>query len=70
VDWLEPLVPPSAATPLLVLFHGLEGSSSSHSVRPFAQVAQALGWRMVAHHASPGSPHEVHEMAEVATVLH
>jgi len=29
-----------------------------------------LGWRMVAHHASPGSPHEVHEMVEMATVLH
>jgi hypothetical protein len=50
VDWLEPLAPPSAATPLLVLFHGLEGSSSSHSVRPFAQVAQALGWRFAVPH--------------------
>lgn len=29
-----------------------------------------LGWRMVAHHASPGAAHEVHEMAEMATVLH
>lgn len=29
-----------------------------------------LGCRMVAHHASPGSPHEVHEMVEMATVLH
>ena len=29
-----------------------------------------LGWRMVSHHASPGAAHEIHEMAEMATVLH
>ncbi len=29
-----------------------------------------LGWRLVAHHASPGSSHEVQEMLESATVLH
>ncbi|MBP7565859.1 MAG: nuclear transport factor 2 family protein [Burkholderiaceae bacterium] len=30
----------------------------------------AQGWRMVAHHASPGSPHEVAEVAERPAVLH
>ncbi|MCY7370659.1 MAG: nuclear transport factor 2 family protein, partial [Polaromonas sp.] len=30
----------------------------------------SLGWRMVAHHASPGTPHELHEVSETPTVLH
>jgi ketosteroid isomerase-like protein len=28
------------------------------------------GWRMVAHHASPGSPNEMQEVSDVPTVLH
>ena len=28
------------------------------------------GWRMVAHHASPGTPHELHEINDTPTVLH
>jgi ketosteroid isomerase-like protein len=30
----------------------------------------AQGWRLVAHHASPGSPHEVHEVADAPSTLH
>ena len=30
----------------------------------------AQGWRMVAHHASPGTPHEMQEVSEIPTVLH
>ena len=30
----------------------------------------ALGWRIVAHHASPGTPHETPEVAEAPAVLH
>ncbi|MBN9410493.1 MAG: nuclear transport factor 2 family protein [Burkholderiales bacterium] len=30
----------------------------------------AQGWRMVAHHASPGSPHEVADVSERPAVLH
>lgn len=30
----------------------------------------AQGWRLVAHHASPGTPSEVQEIAEVPQVLH
>jgi predicted alpha/beta-fold hydrolase len=58
VDWLEPLTARAEPTPLLVLFHGLEGSSSSHTVRPFAQVAQQLGWRFAIPHfrGCSGSP--------------
>jgi predicted alpha/beta-fold hydrolase len=36
--------------PLLVLFHGLEGSSRSHYAQAFAQAAQAKGWHMVVPH--------------------
>lgn len=28
------------------------------------------GWRLVAHHASPGSEHELHEVGELPAVLH
>lgn len=49
VDWLE--TPHIADTaPLLVLFHGLEGSSQSHYVEAFAEVAAARGWRMAVPH--------------------
>ena len=51
VDWLEPDVgtsPPE--TPLLILFHGLEGSSSSHYARAYARVAQQRGWRFAVPH--------------------
>jgi len=30
----------------------------------------AQGWRLVAHHASPGTPREVKEIVETASVLH
>jgi ketosteroid isomerase-like protein len=30
----------------------------------------ALGWRMVMHHASPGQPHELQEVAEPTATLH
>jgi hypothetical protein len=36
--------------PLLVLFHGLEGSSSSHSSQAFARWAAANGWRFAVPH--------------------
>lgn len=35
---------PGAPRPLLVLFHGLEGSSRSHYAEAFAGVARARGW--------------------------
>jgi hypothetical protein len=51
IDWVdegdEPLAP---ARPLLVLFHGLEGSSSSHYARGFAQAAARRGWRFAVVH--------------------
>lgn len=32
--------------------------------------AAVQGWRMVAHHASPGTPSEMHEVSETPLVLH
>lgn len=51
-DWL---VPPTTAgrvdgQPLLVLFHGLEGSSRSYYVQAFADVCTRRGWRLVVPH--------------------
>jgi predicted alpha/beta-fold hydrolase len=36
--------------PLLVLFHGLEGSSASHYAQAFGSLAQACGWRFAVPH--------------------
>ncbi len=41
---------PDPAAPLLVLFHGLEGSSASHYALAFAHRAAALGWSYVVPH--------------------
>lgn len=40
----------SAQAPLLVMFHGLEGSSQSHYARAFALWAHAQGWDFVVPH--------------------
>ena len=48
VDWQAgPEVP---STPLLVLFHGLEGSSASHYAQAFAHAARSRGWRYAVPH--------------------
>ncbi|CAM9776778.1 unnamed protein product, partial [Phaeothamnion confervicola] len=46
LDWAGP----RGATRLLVLFHGLEGSSRSHYARAIAGRAAELGWRCVVPH--------------------
>ncbi len=51
VDWQAAAEsPPTAMQPLLVLFHGLEGSSSSHYAQAFAGCAAACGWRFAVPH--------------------
>lgn len=65
VDWLQdaaaggvvrrsltaPDVPSgSGKQPLLVLFHGLEGSSASHYAQAFADVARSRGWAFAVPH--------------------
>jgi predicted alpha/beta-fold hydrolase len=48
VDFLVPAASP--AQPLLVLFHGLEGSSRSHYAEAFADFAQERGWAFAVPH--------------------
>ena len=54
LDWTEPqgrgLRIESPESPLLVLFHGLEGSSNSHYARALMHAAVARGWRGVVVH--------------------
>lgn len=54
VDWLDAAATPStdrpAPGPLLVLFHGLEGSSQSHYALAFADWARAQGWSYAVPH--------------------
>lgn len=42
--------PPACEQPLLVVFHGLEGSSSSHYAQAFADVARGRGWACAVPH--------------------
>ncbi len=48
VDFLDAEAPPDA--PVLVLFHGLEGSSRSHYAQAFARWAAGAGWRFAVPH--------------------
>jgi predicted alpha/beta-fold hydrolase len=51
VDFALPEPPAeSAATPIVVLFHGLEGSSRSHYARALMQAAASRGWRALVVH--------------------
>ncbi|MEY4754620.1 MAG: hypothetical protein RJA44_2295, partial [Pseudomonadota bacterium] len=55
-DWLCGEAAPEASAnaspdaPLLVLFHGLEGSSASHYAQAFADWARRHGWHLVVPH--------------------
>ncbi len=48
LDWLE--VPSTQEAPLVVLFHGLEGSSRSHYARSLMRALGDVGWRGVVVH--------------------
>ena len=50
VDWRTDVTPFPEDAPLLVLFHGLEGSSSSHYAEAFAAETQQRGWHMAVPH--------------------
>lgn len=50
VDFLQAATPPVPHAPLLVLFHGLEGSSASHYAQAMAEVAAERGWRFAVPH--------------------
>ncbi len=50
LDWLETPADTHAGQPLLVLFHGLEGSSRSHYAQAFADFARERGLAFVVPH--------------------
>ena len=45
IDWVTPQGPDDATRPLLVLFHGLEGSSMSHYAHALMAHVRDIGWR-------------------------
>ena len=47
-----------------------EGPRHAYVVTTNVYHLTAQGWRMVAHHASPGSFHELHEASETPITLH
>jgi ketosteroid isomerase-like protein len=47
-----------------------EGPREAYVIATNVYHKTAQGWRMVAHHASPGTPHEMQELSETPTVLH
>ena len=47
-----------------------EGLRHAYVVATNVYHLTAQGWRMVAHHASPGTPHEMSEVSETPLVLH
>jgi ketosteroid isomerase-like protein len=47
-----------------------EGPQSAWVVATNVYVKTGQGWRMAAHHASPGSPSELQEIVEAASTLH
>ncbi len=50
--------------------HTAEGLRTGFVVATNVYLKTTQGWRMVAHHASPGTPHETPEIVEAPTVLH
>jgi ketosteroid isomerase-like protein len=47
-----------------------EGPRSAWVVATNVYLKSPQGWRLVSHHASPGSPHEDQEIVESSSVLH
>jgi ketosteroid isomerase-like protein len=47
-----------------------EGPKSAWVIATNVYLKTAQGWRIVAHHASPGTPREVQEIVEAVGVLH
>ncbi len=49
---------------------GADGRQAAWVIATNVYIKGAQGWRMVAHHASPGTPQEVQEIIEAASTLH
>ena len=46
------------------------GPQAAYVLATNVYMKTAQGWRMVAHHASPGSPRELQEIVEAPAILH
>jgi len=53
-----------------VVIRSAEGTQHAYVVATNVYLKTALGWRMVAHHASPGSATEPQEPVDAPTTLH
>ena len=53
-----------------VAIRSAEGTQHAYVLATNVYLKTALGWRLVAHHASPGSASEPHEPVETPTTLH
>jgi uncharacterized protein len=77
LDWLDAHPRRTTSTPLVVLFHGLEGDSSSHYARALMRRLKAIGWRGVVPHfrGCSGEPNRLPrayhsgDYAEIAWIL-
>ena len=49
---------------------GADGPGTAFVIATNVFLKTAQGWRLVAHHASPGTPSEAHDAAEPPSVLH
>ena len=49
---------------------GSDGPQAAWVIATNVYLKSAQGWRLVCHHASPGTPREVQEIVEAATTLH
>ncbi|MEO5661343.1 MAG: nuclear transport factor 2 family protein [Polaromonas sp.] len=47
-----------------------EGPRHAYVIATNVYQLTSQGWRMVAHHASPGTLHELHELSEEPVILH
>jgi len=66
------LTPSSAVHNVLeqVQVMGDDGPQAAWVIATNVYLKGERGWRMVCHHASPGTPRDVQEMVEAASVLH
>jgi len=53
-----------------VVVPGPQGTQHAWVIATNVYLNTARGWRLVLHHASPGTGHDVHEAAEEPTTLH
>ncbi|WP_349740867.1 YybH family protein [Roseateles cavernae] len=53
-----------------VQVQGPEGQQSAWVIATNVYLKTAMGWRMVVHHASPGTAHDIQEVVEEPATLH